>query len=90
MAIPRPITVGGPVPDAAHRRDVARPFGVVTELVAQPPDMDVDGPVEHLRLVLAVDRVEQLVAGQDPAAGLDEASRRRNSTGVRGIGVRRG
>ena len=42
------------------------------ELVAQPPDMDVDGPVEHVRLVLAVDGIEQLVAGQDPAAGLDE------------------
>ena len=34
--------------------------------------MDVDRPVEDLGLVLAVDRVEQLVAGQDPAVGLEE------------------
>ena len=35
--------------------------------------MDVDRPVEDVGPVLAVDRVEQLVAGEDPAAGLDEA-----------------
>ena len=70
----------GPVADAADRRDVARPVGVVTELVAQPPDVDVDGPVEHLGLVLAVDRVEQLVAAQDAAVGLEE---RRRGGGIR-------
>ena len=63
----------GPVADAADRGDVARSLGVVAELVAQPADVDVDGPIEHLGLVLAVDRVEQLVAAQDAAAGLDQA-----------------
>ena len=79
VAIPRPITAradvtvaGRPVADAADGGDVARPLGVVAELVAQPPDVDVDGPVEDVGLVLAVDRVEQLVAGQDAAVGLEE------------------
>ena len=35
--------------------------------------MDVDGPIEHLGLVLAVDRVKQLIAAEDTAAGLDQA-----------------
>ena len=61
-----------PIADAADRRDVARPLGVVAELVPQPPDVDVDRPVEDLGLVLAVDRVEQLVAGQHPAVGLEQ------------------
>ena len=47
-------------------------LGIVAELVAQPPDVDVDGPVEDLGLVVAVDRIEELVAGQDPAAGLED------------------
>ena len=34
--------------------------------------MDVHGPVEHLGLVLAVDGIEQLVAGEDAAVGLDQ------------------
>ena len=34
--------------------------------------MDVDRPIEDLGLVLAVDRVEQLVAGQDAAVGLEQ------------------
>ena len=62
-----------PVADAADRGHVARTLGIVAELVAQPPDVDVDGPVEDLGLVLAVDGIEQLVAAQDAAAGLDEA-----------------
>ena len=34
--------------------------------------MDVDRPIEDLGLVLAVDRVEELVAGQDAAVALEE------------------
>ena len=34
--------------------------------------MDVDRPIEDVGLVPAVDRVEQLVAGEDPAVGLDD------------------
>ena len=35
--------------------------------------MNVDGPVEDLGRVLAVDRIEQTIAAEDTAAGLDEA-----------------
>jgi hypothetical protein len=42
-------------------------LGVVVELVAQTADVDVDRPVEDLGGVVGVDRVEELVAGQDPA-----------------------
>ena len=73
-----------PIADAADGGDVARMLGVVAELVAQAPDVDVDRPVEHLGLVAAVDRVEQLVAGQDAAVGLDERWSSRNSTRVSG------
>ena len=34
--------------------------------------MDVDRPVEDVGLVVAVDRVEQLVAGEDAAVGLED------------------
>ena len=61
------------IADAADRGDVAGMLGVVAELVAQPADVDVDGPVEDLGLVVAVDGIEQLVAGQHPAVGLEEA-----------------
>ena len=86
-AIPRPDQAAlgpcaAPVADAADGRDVARRVGVVAELVAQPADVDVDRPVEDLGLVLAVDRVEQLVAGQDPAVGLEDR--------LRAAGTRRG
>ena len=63
---------GGSIADAANGRDVARRFGVVAELLAQPPDVDVDRPIHDVGLVPAVDRVEQLVAGQDSAVGLDD------------------
>ena len=89
VAIPRPdqpVARARPVADAADGGDVARTLGVVAELVAQPPDVDVDGPVEDLGLVLAVDRIEQLVAGQDAAVGLDQRWSSRNSTRVRAIG----
>ena len=76
VAMPRPIIgsrgPGRPVADAADRGHVARRLGVVAELVAQPADVDVDGPVEDVGLVAAVDRVEQLVAGEDAAVGLEE------------------
>ena len=63
---------GGAIADAADCRDVARRFGVVAELVAQPADVDVDRPVQDVGLSSAVDRVEQLVAGQDAAVGLED------------------
>ena len=62
----------GPVADAAHGHDVARLVGVVAELVAEPADVDVDRPVEDLLLARAVDRVEQLVAGQRAPVRRDE------------------
>ena len=34
--------------------------------------MDVDRAIQDVGLVAAVDRIEQLVAGQDPAVGLDD------------------
>ena len=75
-----------PIAHAAHRRDVPRSVGVVAELVPEPPDVDVDGPIEDLGLVLAVDRVEQLVAGQDAAVGLEQ---RRRAAGTRPRSARR-
>ena len=65
-------TPGRPIADAADRGDVARRLGVVAELVAEPADVDVDGAVQDLGLVGAVDRVEQLVAAEDPAVGLED------------------
>ena len=62
----------GPVAGAAHRRDVARLGRVVAQLLAQAPDVLVDRAVEDVALARAVDRVEQLVAGEDPAAALHE------------------
>ena len=62
----------GPVADATHGHDVARLVRVVAELVPQAPDVDVDRPVEHLLLAAAVDRVEELVAGECPPVGCDE------------------
>ena len=63
---------GGAVAGAPDRRDVARHRRVVAELLAQALDVDVDGPVEDVGLADAVDRVEELVAGQDPAVGLEQ------------------
>src|SRR4051794_18902879 len=57
---------------AADRRDVAGRVGIVAELVAQPADVDVDRSVEDLRLLGAPDRVEELVAAENPAVGLEE------------------
>src|SRR6187401_1521512 len=62
-----------PIADAADRGHVAGMLGVVAELVAQAPDVDVDRSVEHLGLVAAIDGIEELVAAQYPAAGFDEA-----------------
>ena len=47
-------------------------ISVVAELVAKAADVDVDRPVEHVSLVRAVDRVEELVAAQDAAVRLEE------------------
>ena len=62
----------GAIARAADRGDPAGSVRVVAELVPQPPDVDVDRPVEDLGLVLAPDRVEQLVAAEDAAVGLEE------------------
>ena len=75
-----------PIADAADRLDVARRIRVVVELVAQAPDVDVDRPIEDLGRLVAVDRVEQLVARQDPAVGAeDRLDSSRNSTRVRSM-----
>src|SRR3954470_5359546 len=74
-AIPRAITASracGAVADAADGGHVPRHLRVVAELVAQAADVDVDGPVEDVGLVAAVDRVEQLVAGEHAAVGLED------------------
>ena len=62
----------GAIADAADRGDVSGRLGVVAELLAQPADVDVDRAVEDRGVVAAVDHVEELVAGEDPAAGLEE------------------
>jgi hypothetical protein len=49
--------------------------------------VDVDRPVEDVGLVVPVDRVEELVAGEDPPVGLEQGASSRNSTRVRGIGT---
>ena len=58
------------VAGAADRLDDPRIVDVRLELLAQPPDLDVDGPVERRRLAPA-GLLEQEVAGQD-AAGMGE------------------
>ena len=64
-----------PVADPADGGHVSRRVGIVAKFVAQPADMDVDGPVEDLGLVRTVDRIEELVAGEDAAARLDQGHR---------------
>src|SRR5687767_1397517 len=51
---------------ATHSGHVARLRRVVAQLLPQPLDVLVDGPVGHVTLALAMDRVEQLVAAEDP------------------------
>ena len=51
-----------------------RVIRLIAELVAQPADVGVDGPVEDIRLAQAVERVEQLVARQNPAVRLEQRS----------------
>src|SRR5262245_41115999 len=76
VAIPRPLTKPStprrPVADPAHRLDIARALGVVAEPVPKATDVDVDRPIEHVGLVVAPHRIEELVAGQHSAPGLDE------------------
>ena len=71
---------GRPIADAAHGLDVARHVRVVVELVAQAADVDVDRAIEDLGRLVAVDRVEELVARQDPAVGAED---RRSAAGTR-------
>jgi len=52
----------GAVPDAAHRRDIARMIGIVAKLLAQSPHVRVDRAVHDPHLSTSVDGVEQLVA----------------------------
>src|SRR5439155_23479771 len=61
-----------PIAGAPDRRDVTGPLGSVAELVAKPADVDVDRAVEGLGRVVAIERVEQGVAREDPPLGLDE------------------
>src|SRR5712691_6899877 len=62
----------GPIAHAANGCHVARPFRVVAELFAQPTDMNVDRAIEHFGLVVAVHRVEKLIASEHPPVGLEE------------------
>ena len=64
-----------PIAHAADRGDVARLVRVVAELLAQPLDVLVDRPVEDVALARPVDRVEQLVAGQDAPVRLQQRGR---------------
>src|SRR2546421_9709582 len=57
---------------APHRRDVARTIGLLPKLVAQPADVDVDGPLEGVPLYGPVQRVEQDLSGQHSAFGLHQ------------------
>ena len=61
-----------PIADAADRLDVARLVRVVVELVAQASDVDVDGAIQDLGCLVAVDRVEELVARQDAAVRAED------------------
>ena len=63
---------GRAIAHAPDRDHEARPLGRVAELVAQPSDVDVDRPVEDGVGVAAVDGVEELVAVEDPAVGLEQ------------------
>ena len=82
---------GRAIADAADRGDVARAVGVVAELVAEAADVDVDRAVEDLGAVVAVDRIEQLVARQDAAVGLeDRLEQPELDAGQVGTGRRRG
>ena len=88
----RPIIRSGPgtsrpVPDAAHRRDVARLFGAVAELVAEPPDVRIDRPIQDVALAEAVERVQQLFAREHPAVGLEERGQQPELGGRQGHDV---
>ena len=62
------------VAGAADRLDDPRIVDIRLELLAQPPDLDVDGPVERRRLAPA-GLLEQEVARQDAAGMGDEDAR---------------
>ena len=75
-AIPRPISDPPiriqpcrAIADAPDGRHVARRLRVVVELVAEAADVDIDGPVQDLRLVRAVHGIEELVATEDASFG---------------------
>src|SRR5256714_1302856 len=57
---------------AAYGGDVARAVGIIAKLVAQTADIHVDSPIEHLGLVLSIERVEEHLTRDDPAAGPHE------------------
>ena len=52
--------------------DVARAIGLLPKLVAQPADVDVDGPLQGIALDGPVQGVEQDLPGQHPAPGLHQ------------------
>src|SRR5437763_14181274 len=62
-----------PVPGSAHCGDVARAIDILTKLVAQPADVDIDRPLERVALHRPVERVEQSVASQKPAPCLAQS-----------------
>ena len=72
------------VADAADGGDVARLGCRVVELVPEPADVDIDRPLEDAIGVVAVDAVEELVAGQDPAVGLEERDQQPELDGRQG------
>src|SRR5438132_13322529 len=63
---------GRAISDAPHRRDVGRAVGIVAELGATPPHVDVDAALENALGVPPAHRVEEVVAGEDPAVRLQQ------------------
>src|SRR5438309_9640208 len=61
-----------PIADTAHRRDVSRPIGIVAQLLAESPDVDVDRPVQRLCRTVAVERVEKRVPRKNAALGFSK------------------
>src|SRR5207302_6376131 len=61
-----------PISGAAHGGDVAWMVGLLAKLVAQPADVDVDGPLQGIALYRPIESVEQDLTGQDPAFSLHQ------------------
>src|SRR5207253_11089419 len=77
-------SVDCPISGATHSRDVTRMVGLLAKLVAQPADVDVDGPLQGIALYRPIESVEQDLSGEHPAFGLHQRGKKAELGGRQG------